>query len=289
MNNRVEHSANTYYAGLFIIAGMLLSPFFLYSIGILWVFSNSSSIYSPAISPLAILVLVVMIVSLIRNRIRVRTALNGILGMHWKQIIAAMLVINLASLMTAFHVVNYAGNLYWGIEEGNQYSYRVQSPSEYHEGFIDYHLLELNDSVIVFTIDRLPEIPLYCDGRSFCESLVKSAKASVTYENGSNIDSDIELGVISLFSNAVLPLGDWDYIDSLYYDRPNGGLGSGLQNSWFSKSFNDYFLFGKIVITCTESSGWDADVSYEDGVPITIRSYPLWWGLEPSTLTLIQE
>ncbi|MFW9804661.1 MAG: hypothetical protein ACFFFC_18535, partial [Candidatus Thorarchaeota archaeon] len=262
-------------------SGILISPILLYTAGTLWMFS-----LSVILSPLVILSAAIIL--LFRNRINARMALESHLGTRWKQIVAAILVVNLVSLAMVFHAVSYSGNLYWGIEEGDQFSYSVESTSEYYGGeFLDYYLLELNNSIIVFTIESLPEIPLYCDSRAFCESLVNHVKASAVYENGSSISPDIENDAKSLFSHALLPIGDWNYIDRLFYDSPRGGFGSRVQDPWFSKSYGDYLLFGWISIGCTGAPGWDADVSYENGVPLIIRTYPISWGGGTSTLTRI--
>jgi hypothetical protein len=202
----------------------------------------------------------------------------------WKLIVVGILAINLLALTTAYHGATYAGDLTWGIEENNQYSYSVVVLSGYYD---IPALLELNNSVIIYTIENLPEIPQYCDKSLFCESIVNYNKASVVFENGSSINPDIESTVISLFSNAVLPIGNWFYIDRLFFDQPRGGLGADVQDPWFARSQYRSFLFGSITITCTGTPGWDADISYGDGIPITIHNYAHDWSGSTTTLTLI--
>ncbi|MFW9799073.1 MAG: hypothetical protein ACFFD9_01425, partial [Candidatus Thorarchaeota archaeon] len=234
-------------------------------------------------------IIAVVILLLLRNRAKVKMVLERRLGERWRSVVAAILVVSSLVLALAFHNVSYAGNLYWGIEEGDQFSYSVESSSGYYEGLIDYSLLELNNSVLIFTIESLPEIPFYCNGRTFCELLVNHAKASVTYENGSSINPDIEQTVNALFSNTLLPVGDWAYLDRLFYDSPRGGYGSSVQDPWFSRIEPGFFHFGRIVITCIGAPGWEADISLEDGVPNSIQKHPPDWGGETTILTRIFE
>jgi hypothetical protein len=175
----------------------------------------------------------------------------------------------------------YAGDLNWNVEVGDQFSYSVEALGY---DFFEKPCTVLNNSIVVFEITSLPNIPLYCDRNDFTDSIVDESKVIVTFDNGTNLDSECASVLTRLFSSSLLPIGDWSYIDGLYYDRARGGLGAPVQDPWYSRLSRDSFHFGAIAISCVGAYGWSAVISLEDGVPIVFHEYPYFW--EGITITL---
>lgn len=221
---------------------------------------------------------------LLRKRSRAKEVLASIFGNRVRQGTAILVIICIASSFVIVHGKMYSGNLQWGIEVGDQFSYSIIARDDYGYGA---PYLELNNSIIVFEITSLPGIPIYCERTMFLDLIVDFAKASVTYDNGSSLDSSIDSDLTTLFSSSLLPISDWWFLNSLFPDRARGGLGSPVQDPWFSRFEGSIFRFGEVHISCVGAPGWDADISMEDGVPYIVREYPFDWGGPLVTLTRI--
>ncbi len=220
-------------------------------------------------------------VLLLRYRQRTKQVLLYVFGGKLPQAIALLIILNIALSFVIIHESTYTGDLHWGIEVGDQFSYSVEAVG-YDLGYKNCTVL--NNSIVVFEITNLPSIPLYCDRAMFIDSIVDARKAGVTFDNGTSLDSECASILTSLFSNSLLPIGDWSYIDGLYYDRARGGLGAPVQDPWYSRLSRDRFHFGAIAISCVGTFGWSAEISLEDGVPIVFHDYPYFW--EGITITL---
>lgn len=221
---------------------------------------------------------VAALVWLVRNSPRTKQALESVFGKRVRQGVALLLIANVALSFVVIHETMYSGYLQWGVEEGDKFSYSIEAAAGYYVGNYEHPCIELNNTIVVFEITNLPAIPLFCNREIFCESIVDTPKASVAFENGSNLDSDSANVLTTLFSNSLLPIGDWSLIDGFYYDQARGGLGVPVQDPWFSRFEGSTFLFGEIHITCTGAPGWEAEISLEDGIPAMIRDLPLFWG-----------
>ncbi|TET08952.1 MAG: hypothetical protein E3J86_09520 [Candidatus Thorarchaeota archaeon] len=224
------------------------------------------------------------LVWLYRNRTRSKQILESVFGTWMRQGIALLIIINVATSFVIVHETMYSGNLQWGVDEGDQFSYTIEALGEY---YIEYEHVctELNNSIVIFEILNLPNIPLYCDREMFLDSIVEMTKASVIFENGSSLNSSQSSVLTTLFSNSLLPVGDWVFIDSLYYNQAQGGLGAPVQDPWFSRFEGRVFRFGEVHISCVGTPGWDAQISLEDGVPAVIRDFPFDWGGTTITIT----
>ena len=198
--------------------------------------------------------------------------------------IALLLTLNIVLSFVIIHESLYAGELHWGVEVGNQYSYSVEALGS---NFYDKPCSALNNSIVVFEITNLPSIPRYCDRIRFIDSIVDETKVSVTFDNGTSLNSECDNILTRLFSNSLLPIGDWGYIDDLYHDRARGGLGAPVQDPWYSRLSRDSFHFGEVHITCVGAPGWTAEISLEDGVPIAFSDLPWGWVGMTTTLTRI--
>ncbi len=218
----------------------------------------------------------VTLIIAVRIRSRVKHALIALFGGRWLQCIVVLISANLVVSALIIHEANFAGDLQWGVEVGDQFSYSLKAL-----GFFDYYYdhpcLPLNNSVIIFNITSLPEIPLYCDRTTFSELIVNPVKGYALFENGSSMNQECESIVTALISKALLPVGDWVYIDTLYDD----------QGAWFSFSDGDFFYFGHTSLYSLGAPGWSAKISLDDGVPITVTEHPPLWHLGIVTLTLL--
>ena len=225
---------------------------------------------------------VVSLVWLIRNSPRTKQALESVFGKTVRQGVALLLIANVALSFTVIHETIYAGSLQWGVEEGDKFSYGIKALG-YYVSYDESPWFELNNTIVVFEITSLPAIPLYCDREIFRESIVDTLKASVAFENESSLNPDCASVLTTLFSNSLLPIGDWAFIDGLYYDYARGGFGASVQDPWFSRFEGDTFRFGSRSFLCTGIFGWDADISLEDGVPAVIRDFLGDWN-EPTII-----
>ncbi|MFW9806122.1 MAG: hypothetical protein ACFFFK_05285 [Candidatus Thorarchaeota archaeon] len=218
------------------------------------------------------------------KRSRAKETLASIFGNRVRQGAAILVIICIATSFAIVHETMYAGNLQWGVEAGDQFSYSVIAREDYGYGS---PYLDLNDSIIVFEITSLPDIPVYCDRAMFLDLVVDCTKVTVAHDNGSSLDSSISSDLSTLFSNSLLPMGDWWFINGLFSDHARGGLGAPVQDPWFSRFEGSVFCFGEIQITCVGAPGWDADISMDDGVPYVVHEYPSDWGEPLVTLTRI--
>ena len=225
---------------------------------------------------------VVSLVWLIRNSPRTKQALESVFGKTVRQGVALLLIANVALSFTVIHETIYAGGLQWGVEEGDKFSYGIKALG-YYVSYDESPWFELNNTIVVFEITSLPAIPLYCDREIFRESIVDTLKASVAFENESSLNPDCASVLTLLFSNSLLPIGDWAFIDVLYYDYARGGFGASVQDPWFSRFEGDTLRFGSRSFLCTGIFGWDADISLEDGVPAVIRDFLGDWN-EPTII-----
>ena len=219
----------------------------------------------------------VALVWLVRNSPRTKQALESVFGKRVRQGVALLLIANVALSFVIIHETMYAGNLQWGVEEGDKFSYSIEAAGYYVSDY-EHPCIELNNTIVVFEITSLPAIPLYCDREMFRESIVDTPKASVAFENGSSLNPDSASVLTTLFSNSLLPIGDWVFIEGLYYDRAQGGLGAPVQDPWFSRFEGNTFRFGEVHFSCIGAPGWDAEISLDDGIPAIIRDFPYDWG-----------
>ena len=219
-----------------------------------------------------------------RNRMRTKTALKSIFGKRIRQGTALLVIISIATSYMIIHESMYAGNLHWGVEVGDQFSYLIIAPEN---PYYEHQYSGLNNSIVVFEIVSLPDIPIYCERNVFLGSIIQQSKASVTFDNGSSLDSSCDSALTTLFSNSLFPIDDWWFINSLYYEHARGGLGAQVQDPWFARIEGNEFRFGESHITCVGAPGWDATISMEDGVPNMMRDYPIDWGAPLVTLTRI--
>lgn len=254
-NDSSEKDSNT--IGIMFLALSLFPIFLIFRV--IWIF----------------LLWIVSLFWLLRNRTHVKGTLRSIFGLRTRQGTVVLVIISIISSFVIVHASMYAGDLHWGVEVGDEFSYTILTPVSYYS---DNSFINLNLTTVVFEITSLPSIPLYCDRGMFVDLVVDYSKASVSFDNGSSLESSHERELISLFSNSILPIGNWAFIDGLCYDRARGGFGAPVQDPWFSRFDGSDFVFGESHISCTGAPGWNARISLDDGVPLVINKDPYVWG-----------
>jgi hypothetical protein len=151
-------------------------------------------------------------------------------------------------------------NLSWNIEEGDSYVFNITSFNGY-----------FNNTVIIVNVTALPQFSDYYTSGSFTSSIIETSKIEVRYENGSELGG-YDYFVRNLLSKTILPCGEWDLIDSLYVNPENATFGPTCSLSgYISKLESDYFVLGYETVDFDSSSGWNADISLETGLPFYIQ------------------
>ncbi len=177
-----------------------------------------------------------------------------------------------------------ASELYWAVEIGDEFEYSVfhmSSTSEHGVANISY--LQLNRSLVVFEITSLPEIPLVMDETTYIDSIIDQIKCEVRFENGSDIPAEFRNDCILLFSHYLLPVGDWDYTDSLFDYDPSYNIGETVYD-YLGYQGDGVFIIGHIGSEHHGSEGWKGNVNMTSGVPsYFIYSSGYMWGDGTST------
>ncbi len=151
-------------------------------------------------------------------------------------------------------------NLSWNVEEGDLFSFYVK-------GFHNYEIL--NDTVVIVNISTLPVIPSILTRYTFESSILEIDKISTTFENGTDTG---QYGFF-LISRAILPCGGWEILDYLYVNPEDTSFGpsGGNLRGYISKLESDYFYLGYEAVDFDASSGWNANISLETGIPYYIQ------------------
>lgn len=163
--------------------------------------------------------------------------------------------------------------LSWNIEEGDSLTYSIVSDGNY---------INLNYTLIIANVTTLPQCSILYTSDSFASSIIEMSKVAVLFENGSEL-GDRDNFVRMLLSQAILPCGEWELLDSLYVDPEDASFGpSGSLEGYISKLESDYFLLGHERVDFDSSSGWIAHISLETGLP----SYIQYWVSDSTIYTI---
>jgi hypothetical protein len=198
--------------------------------------------------------------------------------------IILIVAISLPILWIFDPIVIVATDLAWDVQAGDEFHYQIRYMYQtYNLGYIPDEvaiwLRPLNNSQIIFEITDLPIIPLLMTSTGFADLIISYNKCEVRFENGSDIADNHRNLLNSLFSNCLLPIGDWNYLDGLYPDtHPTSSLYdlNRCHKSYFS---DDDFFIGNTGSSHHGSAGWNGLVNTTNGVPQSIRQYEGWyWG-----------
>lgn len=151
--------------------------------------------------------------------------------------------------------------LSWNIEEGDSVTYNIVSDGSYFN----------NNTVIIANVTALPQYSILYTSYSFALSIIEVSKVDVLFENGSELGGR-DYFVRMLLSKAILPCGEWELLDSLYVNPEDASFGpTGSLEGYISKLESDYFLLGYERVDFDSSSGWNAHISLETGLPFYIQ------------------
>ncbi|MFW9846122.1 MAG: hypothetical protein ACFFD6_05215 [Candidatus Thorarchaeota archaeon] len=171
--------------------------------------------------------------------------------------------------------------LRWGVKEGDIFVYEI---SGWNDTGDDYHSW---DSILIeVEVTYLPTIPDILRNITFHFYVVEPMKIACSFLNGSRLPYywDIYKNLVSF---SMLPVGDWDLLDSFYPDQEELHPFTIGTVDYLSEMREENFLFGGRHWDVVPSQ-WYANVSLTLGVPLNITCHigPSDIGDEEYSLTL---
>jgi len=162
----------------------------------------------------------------------------------------------------------------WGVHIGDSFRYEIAIHGNYplagrlsHQTFEE--MLLINGTTIRANVTSLPPLDGITNSSSFFSEVVNVSKVICVFDNGSEIHNDTEAILVPAISGCILPIGGWQYIDSLYQDEIPY-FSSSLQ-LMVSRLYPDHFFFGYILSNNIDSNwGWYGNVSLSNGAPISV-------------------
>ncbi len=98
-------------------------------------------------------------------------------------------------------------------------------------------------------------------------------KVSTRFSNGSSIPANISSTLNKLISRFFMPIGAWDYLDSLFPDTPeDAGQHEFGCDTYLSRLENQTFYFGYRHFNVDAGDWWYGSVSCSNGTPLTITT-----------------
>ena len=161
----------------------------------------------------------------------------------------------------------------WNIEVDDTFDYDVQTWGSTAAGLIDSDevdlILSLNSTRITITINELPSLEDITNSASFASAIVKSLKISCSFDNDTNLPTEINEYLTTTVSGCILPTGGWATIDNYYPDStPSFAPG---EEAYASKLYEDHFFFEwKWYGNYDDRGGWSGEISLIDGIPTSI-------------------
>jgi len=164
--------------------------------------------------------------------------------------------------------------LRWGVEVGDQFTYRVlvdgylrvEDPE--NDSNIIYQpafFAPMNNTVIAATISRLPTLAAWFDESSFVSEIVNQVKVNCTFENGTSIQEEVQSEVATIVSHCVLPVGNWPFLDSLF---PDSGDNPGYPTvMYLTKACPECFSMSHRTWAIDGQFSWTGNVSLTTGMP----------------------
>ena len=166
-------------------------------------------------------------------------------------------------------------NFHWGIKVGDSFTYNV-SYQYYPDGPFGEPDINYTHTITVEIIN-LPGLSNIDDESSFKNDLLNAIKVNCTYQNGTAIDFFIHRIYSRVLSFGFLPIGDWEWIDTVFPSQINE------ESTWTStkvgtpsviatnRSDNSLWILRNELIGYDELDSIWANVSLSNGVPIYIN------------------
>lgn len=173
----------------------------------------------------------------------------------------------------------YVPDLEWAIKEGQEYKYtvrvygyrRVVDPE--NDTLVYYNLpffTPMNNTRIIMNTSSLPSTPLPANQDAFTERVIEHMKTTCRFENESAIPLVFYDRINQVLSHCLLPIGNWEYLDSLYPNEVENPFTPGM---YISKMCSEHFEIGHILWTGYGEENWYGNVSLTLGIPISAESY----------------
>ncbi len=151
--------------------------------------------------------------------------------------------------------------LEWGVSVGDTLVYNFSEDVYEYQYDGTYDLGQVN-----LTITSLPDIPVVMTHNSFFTDIFGKIQFDCIYSNGSEINPQVypnEDLYLYYASRAILPIGDWEFLDSLFIDYDEVSITTVYSaDIYYGEVSGEYFIFGYV--------GYDMDA--DTGMRFTYNS-----------------
>ncbi|MGY5875684.1 MAG: hypothetical protein RTU30_08055 [Candidatus Thorarchaeota archaeon] len=165
-------------------------------------------------------------------------------------------------------------SLVWGVSVGDTLVYQFNA--DMSEGEYDLGIVNL-------TITDLPDIPDTLTYSSFFSSIFGKIQFDCIFANGSEIgphvvgESHISEGFYrSFISRTILPIGDWEFLDSLFIDSGEVAFPTTtyyFDNIYYGEISGEYFIFGYRGYDMDANTGMGITVNMTHGISTGYYDY----------------
>ena len=181
-------------------------------------------------------------------------------------------------IVVAVLVIDFPSHsLYWHVDKGDEFTFSIVYQLDVNDSLTDPEYLNswlepLNDTVVSFRVVNLPRIPPRLDAESFPELMINHIKSNCAFVNGTAVPEPYNTTLNTLFSNALMPSGDWDFIDDLFkntldFDNPT----EELQYEYAAWIHDNIFYMIYDGYSIDELRGWWCHIDMNTGLPVMIE------------------
>jgi hypothetical protein len=192
-------------------------------------------------------------------------------------VIILLVIITVVGILTTQEI--YVPDLEWAIKEDQEYKYMVKvygyrciiDPENISQISYDPPFYTpMNNTKIIMNISSLPSTPLPANKDAFAERVIEYMKTACRFENESAIPLVFHDRINQILSHCLLPIGNWEYLDSLYPNEIENPFFPGV---YISKKCSEHFEIGHILWTGYGEENWYGNVSLTLGIPISAESF----------------
>ena len=198
-----------------------------------------------------------------------------------RRVTIAFMLVLISSLAFIVVDMNYvffwevpSHNFEWGVSVGDEFELYCSA-----NGVVEYPpynaesiaLSILANTSIIVRIETLPSVDISSE-TDFLD-FVSLNKVSTRFTNGSSIPTNISSTLNSLISKFIMPIGGWDYLDSLFPDSvQDAGQIDTYCDTYTSQRNNETFTFGYRYFIIDAGHWWYGNVSCSNGAPLVIMT-----------------
>jgi hypothetical protein len=165
--------------------------------------------------------------------------------------------------------------LEWNIKSGDSLVYEINvtaTRDDFNE-LASPLWAHLNNTRIVVRVTQLPLILPFYSSTNYIKSIVMTSKVSCRFENGTLL-YEPDLFIESLVSKALLPVGSWEYLDSMFPDEWSGEFEMYEPDyTWIARFDEEQFFFGYLGVSWHYTKGWSARMNVTSGIPMFIETH----------------